>query len=58
MRNALTIVALVAAVFVAGVKFTNFNLFGGYRLGLLDLNKNNNIVTKANGLFVGVGFTL
>lgn len=46
------------AVFGADVKFTNFNLFGGYRLGLLDLNKNNNIVTKANGLFVGVGFTL
>lgn len=46
------------AVFGADVKFTNFNLFGGYRLGLLDLNKNNNIVTKANGLFVGLGFTL
>lgn len=46
------------AVFGADVKFTNFNLFGGYRLGLLDLNKSNNIVTKANGLFVGVGFTL
>lgn len=46
------------AVFGADVKFTNFNLFGGYRLGLLDLNKSNNITTKANGLFVGVGFTL
>lgn len=46
------------AVFGADVKFTNFNLFGGYRLGLLDLNKSNNVVTKANGLFVGIGFTL
>ena len=46
------------AVFGADVKFTNFNLFGGYRLGLLDLNKNNNITLKTNGLFVGVGFTL
>ena len=46
------------AVFGADVKFTNFNLFGGYRLGLLDLNKSDNVITKANGLFVGLGFTL
>ena len=46
------------AVFGADVKFNNYNLFGGYRLGLLDLNKSNNVVTKANGLFVGIGFTL
>lgn len=45
-------------VFGADVKFTNFNLFGGYRLGLLDMNKSNNITTKTNGLFVGLGFTL
>ena len=46
------------AVFGADVKFTNFNLFGGYRLGLLDTNKSNNVTTKTNGLFVGLGFTL
>ena len=46
------------AVFGADVKFTNFNLFGGYRLGLLDLNKSDNATVKANGLFVGLGFTL
>jgi hypothetical protein len=46
------------AVFGADVKFTNFNLFGGYRLGLLDINKSDNFVTKTNGLFVGLGFTL
>ena len=45
------------AVFGADVKFTNFNLFGGYRLGLLDLDKSSN-TTKTNGMFVGVGFTL
>ena len=28
MRKALAIMALVAAMFVADVKFTNFNLFG------------------------------
>ena len=46
------------AVFGADVKFTNFNLFGGYRLGLLDLDKSDNASLKANGFFVGLGFTL
>lgn len=46
------------AVFGADVKFTNFNLFGGYRLGLLDLDKTDNASLKTNGLFVGLGFTL
>ncbi len=43
------------AVFGADVKFNQFNLFGGYRLGLLDINKSDNITTKTNGLFVGIG---
>ena len=46
------------AVFGADVKFNQFNLFGGYRLGLLDLNSSDNVTTKTNGLFVGIGFTL
>ena len=46
------------AVFGADVKFSNFNLFGGYRLGLLDLDKTDNASLKTNGLFVGLGFTL
>jgi len=46
------------AVFGADVKFSNFNLFGGYRLGLLDLDKSDNASLKTNGLFVGLGFTL
>ena len=46
------------AVFGADVKFANFNLFGGYRLGLLDLDKSDNASLKTNGLFVGLGFTL
>ena len=46
------------AVFGADVKFSQFNLFGGYRLGLLDLNSNNNITMKANGFFIGLGFSL
>ena len=46
------------AVFGADVKFSNFNLFGGYRLGLLDLNKSDNVSLKTNGFFIGLGFTL
>ena len=46
------------AVFGADVKFNQFNLFGGYRLGLLDLNSSDNVTLKTNGLFVGLGFTL
>ena len=46
------------AVFGADVKFNNFNLFGGYRLGLLDLDKSDNFTLKTNGLFIGLGYTL
>ena len=46
------------AVFGADVKFAGFNLFGGYRLGLLDLDKTDNASLKTNGLYVGIGFTL
>ena len=46
------------AVFGADLQFSNFNLFGGYRLGLIDLNSYDNITLKTNGLFVGLGFAL
>ena len=46
------------AVFGADVKFSQFNLFGGYRLGLLDLDSRDNVALKYNGFFVGLGFTL
>ena len=46
------------AVFGADVKFNQFNLFGGYRLGLLDLNSSDNATLKTNGLFVGLGYSL
>ena len=46
------------AVFGADVEFSNFNLFGGYRLGLIDLNKSDNVTLKTNGFFVGLGYTL
>jgi len=46
------------AVFGVDLKFSQFNLFGGYRLGLLDLNSSDNVTLKANGFFVGLGYTL
>ena len=46
------------AVFGADFKFSQFNLFGGYRLGLLDLNSSDNVTLKTNGFFVGLGYTL
>ena len=45
------------AVFGADVKFNQFNLFGGYRLGLLDLYSNS-ITLKTNGFFIGLGYSL
>ena len=46
------------AVFGADLKFNSFNVFGGYRLGLLDFDKSDYNTLKANGFFVGIGFTL
>lgn len=38
------------------LNYQNFKLFGGYCLGLMDLNKSDNITTKTNSVFVGLGF--
>lgn len=46
------------AVFGVDVKYSKFNLFGGYRLGLLDVDTFNDSVLKTNGMFVGLGFSL
>ena len=43
-----------------GVNFTymHFGLFAGYNLGLLDMNKADNLSLKTAGFFVGLGYTL
>jgi len=46
------------AVVGTDVQFSKLNIFGGYRLGLLDLNESDNVILKTNGLFVGLGFKL
>lgn len=40
------------------LQFRTIRLYGGYRMGFLDLNKNNNIKTTTQGLFVGLGYVL
>jgi hypothetical protein len=45
----------IYAVFGADVKFSTFNVFGGYRLGLMDIDKSDYVTLKTNGLFVGIG---
>ena len=37
------------------LEYKSFMLYGGYRLGLLDLDKIDNMTTKARGFFVGIG---
>ena len=48
----------LTAAFGLQFQYSDFRLFGGYRIGLLDLNSNDNVKTTTSGLFVGVGFTL
>lgn len=48
----------ISAVFGAALTFSNFNLFAGYNLGLMDLHKSENITMKTKGFFVGLGFGL
>ena len=46
------------AVLGVDLKFSQFNLFGGYRLGIVDLDSRDNVAWKTKGLFVGLGFNL
>ena len=44
--------------FGASLDYKTFRLFGGYRLGLLDLDKRDNVKSTTSGIFVGVGFLM
>ena len=39
-------------------QYSDFRLFGGYRIGLLDLNSGDNVKTTTSGMFVGLGYAL
>lgn len=46
-------------VFGASAEFSKAKLFAGYRLGLVDQEKSNdNISTKTQGFFIGLGYAL
>ena len=42
----------------AALEFKTFRLFGGYRMGFLDLDKRDNVKSTTSGIFVGVGYLL
>ena len=48
----------LAAAFGLQFQYTNFRLFGGYRIGLTDLDTRDNVKTTSAGLFVGLGYNL
>lgn len=48
----------ITAAFGLQFQYSDFRLFGGYRLGLSDLNTSDNIKTTSSGLFVGLGLNL
>ncbi len=39
-------------------QYNAFRLFGGYRLGLTDLNSSDNVKTTTSGIFAGIGYLL
>ena len=48
----------ITAAFGLQFQYSNLRLFGGYRIGLTDLNSNENIKTTSSGLFAGLGYNL
>jgi len=48
----------ITAAFGLQFQYSDFRLFGGYRMSLTDLNTNDNIKTTSSGLFVGLGLNL
>ena len=40
------------------VDFSGIRLYGGYNMGLLNLNKSDNWTTKGSNIFIGVGYSL
>ena len=48
----------ITAAFGLQFQYSDFRLFGGYRLGLLYLNSSDNINTTTSGLFLGLGYNL
>ncbi|MBO4308085.1 MAG: outer membrane beta-barrel protein [Bacteroidales bacterium] len=48
----------LSGVFGVMLGFREYRLFGGYRMGFLDLNNDDNIKTTTAGIFIGLGMAL
>ena len=48
----------LSLAFGASFQYLDFRVFGGYRMGMLDLNSNDNIKTTSGGIFLGLGYAL
>lgn len=48
----------LTAAFGVQLQYSQFRLFGGYRLGLIDLDSRDNYKTTSAGIFVGLGLSL
>lgn len=48
----------LTAAFGLQLQYSDFRLFGGYRIGLIDLNSGDNVKTTSSGMFVGLGYAL
>ena len=48
----------LSATFGLEFQYEAYRLFGGYRLGLVDLNMGDNVRTTSSGFFIGLGLTL
>lgn len=48
----------LTAAFGLQFQYSDFRLFGGYRIGLLDLNSGDNVKTTTSGLFIGLGINM
>lgn len=42
----------------AALEFKTFRIFGGYRMGFLDLDKSDNVKSTTSGIFIGLGYLL
>ena len=47
----------LSATFGVNLTYMNFGLFGGYNMGLLDMNKDSDTKLTTGGFFVGLGYT-
>ena len=47
----------ISATFGLNITYMNFGVFGGYNMGLLDMDKDNDSKLTTSGFFVGLGYT-